>query len=282
MRKKIVKIVSVILLTGCVSMLSGCFSTFKETKLKRIKGDIKCEFRVGKNAGTLSTVDPVDTDVVFDKDEFVDLYNEDIQYNPLSLKYHLEKFDLRIEPGDEDLKDVMESEVSIGAVYDGQTRKVSVYEYDSKLYFFVLCMGSRSEPGEEGYYYMEVPEDMAEYWEPLIEEVREDAEKEHKEKYGSFTKFKSYSYDDYYYVDILGGGGGDNYMISVGTAYDNMPICSIDVIPKDEFRGFCWENDNYNLWIQTVDGVVCYSMEDDEWSINEDAVKPDYIIEKED
>ena len=279
MRMRIERISAVLLFICIVTLFSGCFSTFKQAKLKKIEGDIKCEFRVGKSAGTLSTMMPVDTDVVFDKEEFVELYNEAGQYNPFSLKYNLEKCDLRIAPGDPEIEKMLNSEVSIGAVYDGKTRKVSVFEYDSELYFFVLCMGSKSEPDDRGYYYMEVPDDMADYWKPIIDEVREDADKEHKEKYGSFTMFTTYSYDRKYYSEVI--KSGDDYMLSIGTGDDYMPIYATGAGPQSDFRGMCWENDNYNLWIQTVDGVICYSMEDEVWTVNEDAVKPDYIIEKE-
>ena len=155
------------------SVLSGCMAlppaeTLKE---KDIDNDIRCEFRVGQNAAYADTI--VDTDIVFDKDEFIKLYNEENSYDPIYLKNHLEKCDLRIsidtQPAEWD--EMFNSEVNIKMLFEGDSRSVSVYRYGSKLYFFVLSMGGRRRPDDEGYYYMELSEDLAEYWQPILEKV---------------------------------------------------------------------------------------------------------------
>ena len=43
----------------------------------------------------------------------------------------------------------------------------------------------------------------------------------------------------------------------------------------------CWENDSYNIWVQSGDlGVLCYRMSDEVWTLDYDAVRPDYIISR--
>ena len=57
------------------------------------------------------------------------------------------------------------------AVFDWGQRNVSLYRYDGKLYFYVLSMGERSEPEEEGEYFVELPAEMSEYWTEIVEAV---------------------------------------------------------------------------------------------------------------
>ena len=107
MRMRIGRLSAVLLFICIGTMFSGCLSTLSQPKLKRIDGDIKCEFRVGKSAGTLNTVMPVDTDVVFDKDKFIELYTEGTQYNPFYLKNHTDTCDLRIAPGNPEIEKML-------------------------------------------------------------------------------------------------------------------------------------------------------------------------------
>jgi hypothetical protein len=169
-----------IILLLMLSMLTGCLSFIPVSKqtIREIPDDFKCEYRIGKNAKTSKTT--VDTDVVFDRDRFIELYNEDSKYNPTSLKYHLDRCELKIDSREEpeEWNKIFSSEINIRAVFDGTYRGISIYEYDSKLYLFELCMGGNSKPEEIGYYYKEIPEDMAEYWRPILEKIREDAAKE--------------------------------------------------------------------------------------------------------
>ena len=246
--------------------------------MDRIKGDIECEFRVGKDAKTHR--DAIDTDVVFDKDKFVDLFNEQSQYSPVTLKSHTGDCDLRVNAQEEPDKweEIYDSEINIKVLYDRQSRNVSVYEYNSKLYFFVLSMGGKSEPEEQGSYFMKLSGDMSEYWSPILEEVREDAAEYKLKEYGSFTAERAYSYDKEYFTQII--DSGDNVMIMINDK-DHYPVCSFTPCRRSDFWGVCWENDNYNLWIQSGDiGVVCYSLHNGKWVLNSDAVRPDYIVSK--
>ena len=77
-----------------ICLMTGCFVSLLIETLTTIDGDIKCEFRVGQNARFIDSA--VDTDVVFDKEEFIKLFNEDSQYDPNYYKNHLDKCDLKI------------------------------------------------------------------------------------------------------------------------------------------------------------------------------------------
>lgn len=259
--------------------MTGCVIKPKNRKaMDRIKGDIECEFRVGKDAKTYK--DAIDTDIVFDKDKFVDLFNEQSQYSTTSLKHNTDECDLKVNAQEEPEKweEIFNSEINIRVKYDRQSKSVSVYEYNSKLYFFVLSMGGKSKPEEQGSYFMKLSKDMTEYWKPVLKDVRKDAEKDRLEKYGSFTVNIAYSYDNAYSTMI--SEAGDSVLIMIrGKDIDS--VCSIKPCRKSDFWGVCWEKDNYNLWIQSGDiGVVCYSKEGDKWVLNKDAVRPDYIVSK--
>ena len=99
-----------------------------------------------------------------------------------------------------------------------------------------------------------------------------------KPQYGSFTVNKSSSYDGKYYALI----SEDEQMIVI-TLYssDDNEVFSFAPCRKSDFWGICWENDSYNLWIQSGDiGIKCYGMADEVWSFDDDALRPDYIISK--
>ena len=246
--------------------------------MDRIKGDIECEFRVGKDAKTHARA--IDTDVVFDKDKFVDLFNEESQYDPVNLKYHTDNCNLKVNAQDEPEKweEIFNSEINIKVLYDRQSRNVSVYEYNSKLYFFVLSMGGNSKPEEQGSYFMKLSKEMTEYWKPILKQVREDAAEYQLKEYGSFTAQRAYSYDRAYSAAVI--ESGDNVMIMIYDK-DHYAVSSFTPCRKSDFWGICWEKDNYNIWIQSGDiGVVCYSKKGDKWVLNSDAVRPDYIVSK--
>ena len=266
-------------------LLTGCTFRLPTNKLKidRIDADIECEFRIGKSAQFSKT--KVFTDAVFDKEEFIDLFNLRESYDPLHLRFHLDKCDLKIVASEQpqEIEKMSVSEINFKVVYDGVDERkdsVSVYEYNSKLYFFVLCMSSRSKEEEIGYYYIELPEDMQEYWHPIIKKVRED-DKANKEKdYGSFTVEQAFSYDKKYYAECV-IRNSDTVRIDVYERIGNHLISVFYPCGKSDFRGVCWEYDNYNLWIQSADkGVLCYSFNGEEWELNKAAVKPGYIIER--
>jgi hypothetical protein len=158
-----------------VFVMAGCFAKLPKETLKKIDGDIKCEFRVGQNPRFIGSA--VETDSVFDKEKFIKLFNEYGKYDPIHLKYHLEECDLKInsEKQPEEWNKMFNSGINIKAVYGEESRSVDVYLYDSKLYFFVLSMGARSKPDEIGYYYIELSDEMTEYWRPIIDKVVKEA-----------------------------------------------------------------------------------------------------------
>lgn len=274
---------SLIVLSLC--LLSGCFYRLPSSQLRidDIEGDSECEFRIGNNAQF--SKNKVQTDAVFDKEQFIELFNLRESYNPNHLKNHLDECSLKIDSREkpEEFEKIDRSEINIKVIYDGMEEgrlsSVSVFEYNSKLYFFVLCMGSRSKDDEKGYYYMELPEDMQEYWRPILEKVREDDKKSKEKDYGSFTIERTYTHDKKYYAECTVQSSG-MIIIQIYTN-SNICVCSFKPCRASDFWGICWEYDNYNLWIQSADlGLICYSFNGEEWERNKDAVKPDYIISR--
>lgn len=96
-------------------------------------------------------------------------------------------------------------------------------------------------------------------------------------EYGSFTCDKTYSFDGKYYVVINESYGPFEIDVYSNDGYVN--AITSQWFNKNAFWGVCWENDSYNLWVQTKTGdTMCFSKNGDEWILNEDAVRPDYII----
>lgn len=145
----------------------GCSSM----SLKDIDGDIRCEFRTGENAEFADAV--VNTDATFEKEEFVKLYNEANSYNPNRIKDHLNECDLRISPETQpdEWKEIFGSEVNIKMLYGEKGKSVSVYRHGSKLYFFIVSIGGRTRPEDEGHYYIELSEEADRYWRPILDKV---------------------------------------------------------------------------------------------------------------
>lgn len=259
------------------SLLSGCLFSLPAEHLNKIDGNIACDFRAGKNAKT--AVETIKTDAVFDKDRFVELFNEDAKYDPTYYKDHLNKLDLKIvaEEQPAEFEKIAASEVNFRAYFKNINRHVSLYRYNSKLYFFVLSMGGRSKPEEIGFYYKEVPDKMASYWNPIYDKVISDKASERQTQYGSFTVEKTYSHDRKYYAECKTSNTG---MVTVWIYNeDDITVSSFRPCRKSDFWGICWENNSYNLWVQSGDvGYLCYSFNGEEWVHNIDAVKPDYII----
>ena len=103
----------------------------------------------------------------------------------------------------------------------------------------------------------------------------------HIREYGSFTCDKTYSYDGNYYAVFNESFGPFEIDVYSSDGYVNaiVPQSCFDDFNKGAFWGVCWENDSYNLWVQTKNGdTMCFSKIGDEWILNEDAVRPDYII----
>ena len=97
-------------------------------------------------------------------------------------------------------------------------------------------------------------------------------------EYGSFTIERTSSYDGKYYAYMT----QHDQMIVVNIySEDDNEVFTFEPCRKSDFWGICWENDSYNLWVQSGDiGIICYSMSDEVWSVDDTAVRPDYILSK--
>ena len=97
-------------------------------------------------------------------------------------------------------------------------------------------------------------------------------------EYGSFTIEKTSSYDGKYYAYMT----QHDQMIVVNIySEDDNEVFTFEPCRKSDFWGICWENDSYNLWVQSGDiGIICYTESDEAWSVDDSAVRPDYIISK--
>ena len=99
---------------------------------------------------------------------------------------------------------------------------------------------------------------------------------------GSFTDEKTYSYDQKYYA-IQNTKEIDSIIFVEVEIYNNKKelISTFTPARASDFWGICWEQDTYNIWIQTADiGLICYSCDNETWTENNTATCPDYIISK--
>ncbi|MBP3265323.1 MAG: hypothetical protein J6L84_00050 [Clostridiales bacterium] len=97
-------------------------------------------------------------------------------------------------------------------------------------------------------------------------------------EYGSFTIEKTSSYDGKYYAYMT--QHDQMIVVNIYSENDN-EVFTFEPCRKSDFWGICWENDSYNLWVQSGDiGIICYTESDEVWSIDDSAVRPDYIISK--
>lgn len=151
--------------TGC----NGAGTILSDEKLEDLEDGYVCEYRKGKNAKY--EMELVDVDFEFDKQMFIDLYNEKAQYNPVYLRNHIEECDLKLDSDSEELDEINDTQISIRAAYTDTYEEVTVHEYNDDLYFFVLNMGGRTEPEKEGSYYMKLSDDMQKYWEQLTTQI---------------------------------------------------------------------------------------------------------------
>ncbi len=164
--KKFVKIfISIIL----VFSLPGCGIVLNKEKLNDLADGYVCEYRYGENARYSTEL--VDIDFEFDKQMFIDLYNDKAQYDPVYLRRHIEECDLKLERNGEEVDKILKTEISIRAAYEDTYEEVTVYEYNDDLYFYVLTMGGRTEKDKEGKYFMRVSDNLQEYWKQLTNQI---------------------------------------------------------------------------------------------------------------
>lgn len=164
--KKIVKIVFSLIL---VISLTGCGINLDKEKLNHLDDGYVCEYRYGKNAKYSTEL--VDIDFEFDKQMFIDLYNEKAQYNPVYLRKHIKECDLKLMHASEEEDKMLNTAISIRAAYEDTYEEVVVYEYNDDLYFFVLDMGGRTEKDKEGRYFMKISDNLQKYWKQLTSQI---------------------------------------------------------------------------------------------------------------
>ena len=103
------------------------------------------------------------------------------------------------------------------------------------------------------------------------------------EDWGSFSPNKTHSYDNKYYAvqNIEETDDGNLVVVNIYTTQDDEFIFSFIPARARDFWGICWENDTYNIWIQSADiGTLCYKYNDSEWILDEEAIRPNYIKSK--
>lgn len=165
-KKSIVGIIIGIIL---VFAFSGCGPILSAEKIDDLEKGYVCEYRYGKNAKY--STETVDIDFEFDKQMFIELYNEKAQYNPVYLRRHIEECDLKVDYNRRAIDTVFNTEISIRAAYEDTYEEITVYEYNDDLYFFVLSMGGRTEKDKEGYYFMRVSDNLQKYWKQLTDQI---------------------------------------------------------------------------------------------------------------
>ena len=103
------------------------------------------------------------------------------------------------------------------------------------------------------------------------------------EDWGSFSPDKTQSYDNKYYAvqNIEETDNGKYIAVNIYTTQNDEFVFSFTPARAMDFWGICWENDTYNIWIQSADiGTLCYKYKEKEWIIDDEVIKPDYIISK--
>ncbi len=102
-------------------------------------------------------------------------------------------------------------------------------------------------------------------------------------EWGSFTPNKTYSYDKKYYAiqKVIAGNSAEQIQVNVYLTETKDKIFSFIPARAMDFWGICWETSTYNIWIQSGDiGTYCYKYNDDEWILDESAIRPADIISK--
>lgn len=110
----------------------------------------------------------------------------------------------------------------------------------------------------------------------------------YNEEYCSFTPEDTYSYDGRLvaHQEVEKGLGISSLerriIVEIKDSETGEVIGSFSPARAWDFWGMCWENDSYNIWIQSGDtGCHCWKYEDGEWERDWSCPeRPDYIISK--
>ena len=101
--------------------------------------------------------------------------------------------------------------------------------------------------------------------------------------WGSFTPDKTESFDQKYYAlqKTEQSSDGERVVVTIYDKSSATAVFSFSPARAWDFWGICWEKDTYNIWIQSGDiGVLCYRYTNGQWTLDESAVRPDYIKSK--
>lgn len=104
-----------------------------------------------------------------------------------------------------------------------------------------------------------------------------------QEDWGSFTPDITYSYDNKYYAvqEVEKGEPFDMIKVSIYLTETKEYVSEFYPARAWDFWGICWEDDTYNIWIQSADiGIHCYKYKDGNWILDYDAVQPDSIVSR--
>ena len=98
------------------------------------------------------------------------------------------------------------------------------------------------------------------------------------QEWGSFSPNKTTNYDNKYYA-LQTVNDNDYIVVTIYETETDEEVYSFSPARAYDFWGICWENDTYNIWIQSSDiGDYCYKYDNDTWILDEEAEMPDYII----
>ena len=117
-----------------------------------------------------------------------------------------------------------------------------------------------------------------------LHKVLEENQEVSVEEWGSFTPYKTYSYDNKFYAVQTVDKRGKNKLtsvvvVSVYDAETNELVGDFRPARSWDFWGICWESDSYNIWTQSSDiGTYCYVYRDGRWVRDEKAVRPEDIV----
>lgn len=101
--------------------------------------------------------------------------------------------------------------------------------------------------------------------------------------WGSFTADQTYSYGEKYYASQSLVEGEETQMVKVTVCLTDTDeaVAEFEPARARDFWGICWEEDTYNIWIQSGDtGTLCYAHHDGVWTLDESAERPSYVISK--
>lgn len=105
-----------------------------------------------------------------------------------------------------------------------------------------------------------------------------------EEEYGSFSPYDVESFDGRFVAKQEVERLGDVRYVRVYVYDKESGVLEGDFWAERawDFWGICWENDSYDIWIQSADvGIYCYRYQDGEWRRdNYNTERPAYIVSR--